>query len=358
MFRRLEVRLIIMVAAVLIITIGFTLYLVWWVDTNTITTVTTGGNGTNIREEVMPLGQLIGDSWPLLLVALAIPSLIVIVPLIVRAVSPVHHLAKEAESLAMPVGENLESKFLKDDIQSLSQSFRTIASRLAHTDQLRRNMVNDVAHELRSPLTNIQCQLEAIQDGLVEPDGEMINSLYEEIMLLKRLTDDLQELALAEAGRMTLAIEPVNVKELIYSVVQATKPQSLAEMVELNVEIDNVLPVVEMDNERIQQVLRNLLDNSIRYTPPGGKIVVTAEADDDMVLIRVQDSGEGLPQEALADVFERFYRVDPSRNRKSGGAGLGLAIVKQIVEAHNGRTWAENAPRKGAIFNILLPLTQ
>jgi signal transduction histidine kinase len=192
----------------------------------------------------------------------------------------------------------------------------------------------------------------------VKPDGETINSLYEEIMLLKRLTDDLQELALAEAGQLALVFEPVSVKELIHTVVHAMQPQSSAVSAALSAEIADDLPVVEIDGERIQQVLRNLLDNAIRHTLPGGEIVISAEATVENILIRVQDSGEGLPPEALENVFERFYRVDPSRNRRTGGVGLGLAIVKQIVQAHDGRVWAENKPGGGTIFTVSLPLSQ
>ena len=358
MFRRLDIRLIVMVTTVLVAATGITFYLLWWIDASSISTVTTDPTtgSLNVTEETLSISQILSSTWPLLLLIIVGPALLIAIPFIFRAVRPVHQLAEDARTLANSTENGPESSIPGDDIQSLSQSINTLAARLAHTDKLRRNMVNDVAHELRSPLTNIQCQLEAIQDGLVQPDEGMIRSLYEEMMLLKRLADDLQELALAEAGQLSLRLAPVSIKELLQTVVQAMKPQISATRQIVRLAYDNDLPVIKADDERIQQVLRNLFSNAIRHTPPGGQITVLAKVVDEKLIISVQDSGPGLPPDSLADVFERFYRLDPSRARQTGGAGLGLAIVKQIVEAHDGRVWAENGAAGGAVFNVLLPL--
>lgn len=360
MFRRLDVRMFLIVAVMLVASIGLTLYIVWWIDVNTVSTVTTSENGQELTviEESPPVAQILAAAWPLLIVAVAAPVLLLIMPLIVRILRPVHQVAKDARALANPSGSKPESPTPADDIHSLTQSFQTIAAKMARTDRLRRNMVNDVAHELRSPLTNLQAQLEALQDGLAQPDAAVIQSLYEETMLLKRLTDDLHELALAEAGHLPLTFENVTIKELLHTAVHSMKPQISDANLEVDISTSGDLPPVEVDPERMQQVLRNLLRNAIQHTPSGGKILISAEPVADQILIRVQDSGEGLPPDALDDVFERFYRVDPSRARQTGGVGLGLAIVKQIVLAHHGQVWAENAPTQGALFTISLPVSQ
>lgn len=356
MFRRLDVRLVVLVTVVLVVAIGMTLFLIWWIDAQTVSTVTPNatGDGFNVTEETLSVGQILVRRWPILLLGVGGPALLVLVPFIVRAVRPVRRLAEDTRKLAASSVNEPVSDVADDDIRSLSRSIDTLAARLAHTDKLRRNMVNDVAHELRSPLTNIQCQLEAIQDGLMHPDEDTIRSLYEETMLLKRLTDDLQDLALAEAGQLPLTFGPLNIAGLIHAVVRAMQPQFSAARQAVSLELET-LPLIEADEKRLQQVLRNLLSNAIRHTPPGGRIVISTRTTDAGMLIRVQDSGPGLPEDALTDIFERFYRPDPSRTRQTGGAGLGLAIVKQIVEAHHGRVWAENGAKGGAVFSVLLP---
>lgn len=350
--------MIAIIAVVLMAAIGLTLYVVWWIDVNTVSTVATSEDGMVLSaiEESPSVAQIIVGTWPLLLVGITVPVLVIVAPLIMRSLRPVREVVKDANVLANPSGSDRDSLASTDDISSLSQSFQTIATKLARTDRLRRNMVNDIAHELRHPLTNLQAQLEALQDGLAQPDAEMIQSLYEETMLLKRLTDDLHELALAEAGQLPLTFEATSIKELIHTSVQSMEPQITGAKLQVKVSEFGDLPAVEVDRERMQQVLRNLLSNAIQHTPRGGEIVVSAVSASDQILIRVQDSGEGLPPDALDDIFERFYRVDPSRARGTGSAGLGLAIVKQIVQAHDGRVWAENAPTEGALFTISLPL--
>jgi two-component system sensor histidine kinase BaeS len=360
MFRRLDVRVIFIVAVMLLVAVGLTLFVVWWIDVNTVSVVTTDGEGTalTVVEESPSVAQVLAATWPLLLVGITAIILMIVIPLTIRSLRPIREVVQGAEALASHSAGDRDSLAPVDDVRSLSQSFQTIAAKLAHTDRLRRNMVNDIAHELRSPLSNLQAQLEALQDGLAQPDAEMIESLYEETMLLKRLTDDLHELALAEAGHLPLSFESISIEDLTHTAVQSMKPQIAG--ANLNVEISALgdLPAVEVDGKRMQQVLRNLLSNAIQHTPSGGKIRVSAELASDQILIRVEDSGEGLPHDALEDVFERFYRVDPSRARRTGGAGLGLAIVKQIVQAHHGRVWAENTPVQGALFTISLPVSQ
>lgn len=241
-----------------------------------------------------------------------------------------------------------------DEIEELARSFNSMAESLARNERLRRNMVGDVAHELRTPLTNIRCQLETLQDGLARPTPELIDSLHEEALLLGRLLDDLQELALAEAGQLTLEPRPVSVREEAARAAGALRRQAEEGRVSLVVEVPEGLEA-RADAARLGQVFRNLLTNALTHTPPGGEVRVRARRAGAEVEVEVSDTGRGIESEALPFVFERFYRADPSRARGTGGAGLGLAIVKQLVAAHGGRVRAESQPGRGAAFYFTLP---
>jgi signal transduction histidine kinase len=243
-----------------------------------------------------------------------------------------------------------------DEIGQLAAAFNAMADGLTRLEQLRRQMVGDVAHELRTPLTNIRGYLEAARDGLVRPDTALVNNLYEEVMLLNRLVDDLQELALAEAGQLPLERRPVDVGETARLAVETIRPQVEACGLELTLDLPADLPPVAADPHRVGQVLRNLFNNAMEFTPSGGQISLTARLNGSWVCLEVSDSGPGIAPEQLPFVFERFYRADPSRARATGGAGLGLAIVKQLVEAHGGRVWAENRSGTGSVFGFTLPV--
>ena len=221
--------------------------------------------------------------------------------------------------------------------------------------------MNDVAHELRSPLTNLRGQIEALQDGLAAPTPETLASLEEEARLLERLVDDLQDLALAEAGQIELERGPVDLKAEVQRAVQGLRPR--LDEKDLRVEIDiperpGSLPPVSADARRVGQILRNLLGNAATHTPPGGLVRVSAWGEAGEVRTTVADTGPGIPPEHLPFLFERFYRTDASRARATGGAGLGLAIVKQLAEAHGGRVWVESEPGRGAVFGFSLPAAQ
>jgi len=246
----------------------------------------------------------------------------------------------------------------QDEIGKLAHAFNAMADSLARIEQLRRNMVSDVAHELRTPLSNIRGYLEALQDGVVQPTRATIDSLFEEAMLLNRLVDDLQELAIADAGQLRLARQAVSVGEIVDKAMQALQVRAHDHSVRLQTQIAPHLPCVHVDAERIGQVLRNLVGNAVEYTPPGGDVTVQAKQTDDHVQISVYNNGAGIAPEHLPYLFERFYRVDSSRTRATGGSGLGLAIVKQLVEAHGGRVWAESTAGRDATFSFTLPVEQ
>jgi signal transduction histidine kinase len=238
-----------------------------------------------------------------------------------------------------------------DEIARLARAFNEMAERLAHTERTKRQMVSDVAHELRSPVTNLRCGLEAIQDGLAAPDRERIDALHAEVLLLQRLIADLQDLALAEAGGLSLRREPVDVA----AVARRAIGGALAGP-PVSVTVGDGAAAVLADAGRLEQMLRNLIGNARRHTPPHGRIDVRASRMGPDVAIEISDTGSGIAAEHLPHVFDRFYRADPSRDRATGGAGLGLAIVRRLAEAQNGTvSAASDGEGKGARFRITLP---
>jgi signal transduction histidine kinase len=241
-----------------------------------------------------------------------------------------------------------------DEVGELAHAFNAMADAVARNETLRRNLVSDVAHELRSPLTNLRAQIEILQDGLAHPDAATLRSLHDDVLLLGRLVDDLQDLALAEAGRLRLERGPVPVPAALEAALASVRVQAAEHGVHLRLG-NAATPAVNADRERLAQILRNLLANAVTHTPTGGEVEVGARADGAIVTFYVRDTGEGIAPEHLPHLFDRFYRADPSRSRDTGGAGLGLAIVKQLVEAHGGRVWAESPPGAGSTFSFTLP---
>jgi len=242
-----------------------------------------------------------------------------------------------------------------DEVGELGHAFNAMADALERGEKLRRNMVSDVAHELRTPLSNIRGYLEAARDGVIRADAPVITSLHEEALMLTRLVEDLQELSLAEAGQLKLVQQAADVRSVIQQAVDVMRPEASEKRLALSADLPADLPEVNMDCERIGQVLRNLLANALAYTLEGGAVTVSARLVGHEVSVSVKDSGVGISAEALPHVFERFYRADKSRTRSTGGSGLGLAIVKQLVEAHGGRVWAESSPGAGSTFYFSLP---
>jgi signal transduction histidine kinase len=243
----------------------------------------------------------------------------------------------------------------RDEIGQLAHAFNAMADGLARTEQLRRTMVADVAHELRTPLTNLRGYLEALRDGVAEPRPETIDSLYEEALLLTHLVDDLQDLSLSDAGRLSLRREAVELSALLRSTARALAPRARQHGVEVVIDMAPRLPMAYVDPQRIGQVVRNLLANALTYTPPGGTVRLHARAEGEAVRVEVCDTGCGIRPEHLPNVFERFYRADPSRARSTGGSGIGLALVKQFVEAHGGTVGVRSAAGTGCCFSFTLP---
>jgi signal transduction histidine kinase len=243
----------------------------------------------------------------------------------------------------------------KDELGQLGEAFNQMAESLARVENLRHNMVADIAHELRTPLSVMRGHLEAILDGVFEPTNENIDSIHKETVLLSRLVDDLQELALAEAGELKIEREPTNLVSLIERTVTSVAPRAQESAVGVVTDLPTDLPLVNIDSQRIGQVLYNLLDNALQYSPQDGTITVKARKREKAVQVDVMNQGPGLEPNELSLVFERFYRGDKARSRAAGGVGLGLAIVKQLVEAHEGRVCAESEAGEGATFSFTLP---
>ena len=222
------------------------------------------------------------------------------------------------------------------ELSDLARAFNAMAEALDRNEELRRRMVSDVAHELRAPLTNIRCELESMQDGL---SLARVDSLHEEVMHLTRLVDDVQDLALAEAGKLEMHPEPVALAPLMRRIAPiAEGPDDLT---------------VLADPTRLTQILTNLISNAVRHAE---EVRVVWRREGDEALIQVIDNGSGIPPEDLPRVFDRFYRVDAARGRNTGGAGLGLSLVKQLVAAQGGRVWGESTVGKGSTFSFTLPL--
>jgi signal transduction histidine kinase len=268
-----------------------------------------------------------------------------------HSLAPISELTMAARAMAEGRLDHRVRVRSKDEVGRLSTAFNSMAEGLERLERLRRNMVSDVAHELRTPLTGIRCQLEALQDGIITPDRTVIDSLHEDVLALQRLVDELQELAVAEAGGLDLDLQPVDLQIEVEKL-----RRSMANggpMIKVSIAD---LPPVQADARRLLQILRNLLANACRHT--SDTVRITAKLAGKMVEVTVHDNGPGIPAEHLDLVFERFYRVDPSRQRESGGTGLGLAITRQLVQAHGGQIRAESKPGHGTSFTFTLPVAR
>lgn len=275
-----------------------------------------------------------------------------------RILEPVRALTVAASQLSQgDLSHRVKFKG-KGEMAELAQTFNSMADSLERDEMLRRNMVSDVAHELRTPVSNIRGQLEAIGDGLIQPDARTFSSIYEEALLLSRLIDDLQDLTLAEAGKLSLYRQAEDVAQLIRKTLAAVSTKATTSGIILTIDLSEQLPPCDIDSQRISQVLRNLLENAITHTSKGGAITVAARQLQGYVEVSVIDTGEGIPAEHLPNVFERFYRADKSRTRATGGSGLGLTIARRLVEAHGGKIGVQSEVGEGSRFYFTVPVSK
>jgi signal transduction histidine kinase len=239
------------------------------------------------------------------------------------------------------------------EVHSLMRSFNSMAERLQMSDQQRRNMLADISHELRTPITVIQGNVEGMLDGIYPADEARLKSIIEETQILSRLVDDLRTLALAESGALRLKRERTNIAELIRDAISSFESQMSEKEIHLATVLEDA-DDAEVDPQQIREVLTNLLSNALRYTPRGGEIHVrlaeAVPAGERTLTISIKDSGPGIDPSVLPHVFERFYK-----SSDSGGMGLGLSIAKYLVEAHEGHIWAESEVGKGTTISFVLP---
>lgn len=275
-----------------------------------------------------------------------------------RLARPLEELRAAAEQISQgrsPPRVNITSS---DELGRLGETFNQMAESLQRSETLRRQLILDIAHELRNPLMIQQSHLELLLDNIVLPTPQQLQTIYEQNLLLGRLVRDLQLLALADAGELQILRTPIPLGELFQGIVAQMQPRLEERGLTLEADIADDLPTLAVDRQRIEQVLLNILDNACRYTAAGGTIRLSAYREAGAVHVSVRDGGPGIAPEDLPHIFERFYRGDKSRARASGGTGLGLAIAKALIEAHGGRIWAENAPEGGAWFHFTLPVTE
>ena len=273
-----------------------------------------------------------------------------------RILAPVQTLRTAVQKLG--AGDLTQRVEVTDqgDLGELASAFNGMANALQHMNHLQRQMIADIAHELRTPLSNIRGYIEAVRDKVLEPDEETIATLDGEAILLSRLVDDLQELSIVEAGQMALERQPEDLTELVIHTTDAMATAAATRNVRLERKTASDLPLVSMDYHRISQVLRNLVDNALSHTGEGGCVTVQTTRAGDWVQVSVSDTGEGIEPENLPYVFDRFYRVDKSRTRSTGGSGLGLTISKGLVEAHGGTMQVESRRGVGSRFFFTLPV--
>ncbi|MDQ0779289.1 two-component system sensor histidine kinase BaeS [Streptomyces aurantiacus] len=288
-----------------------------------------------------------------------------------RLVRPLHALTGAAQRMRDGLGSAPVPVGSDNEIGRLAATFNDMAAHRARLEEQRKAMVSDVAHELRTPLSNIRGWLEAAQDGLAEPDPAFVSSLHEEAVQLQHIIDDLQDLGAADAGVLRLHLEPVRVDDLLGQV--AAAHQGLAETAGVTLTVSAAapgtppLPPLDADPVRLRQAVSNLLSNAVRHTPPGGRVTLRSYVTEsesgsgsgsesgDEVAVEVSDTGSGIPEGDVPHVFDRFWRAEKSRNRSTGGSGLGLAIVLKLAEAHGGTASVVSTEGQGSVFTLRLP---
>jgi signal transduction histidine kinase len=276
--------------------------------------------------------------------------------LLSRSISrPIQELTKATHNMA---NGNLSQQVpvrSRDEIGELAQSFNKMSTDLARSFNLRKQMTADIAHELRTPLSLILGHAEGVKDGVLEPSRENFEIIREEAERLEQLVNDLRTLSLADAGELSVDFQPVDVNSLMSDIHSHYLTLFNQKRITLDFQPAPVILQANLDPNRFAQVLKNILDNALRYTPENGQVRLSVNKTHHNIQIVIQDSGDGVSPDEAAHLFDRFYRVDSSRTRDDGGSGLGLAIAKSIVEMHKGRIWAESEKGKGLKVVIELP---
>jgi len=280
-----------------------------------------------------------------------------------KVVAPIQAITQASLRIAdghfdQRVGGSESDQEYADELAQLAHVFNQMAERLEHTELMRSQLLGDVSHELRTPLTAIKGSMEALIDGVLPAEAATFEQIEQEADRLQRLVNDLQELSRVEAGAYVLDRQPISVEALVQTAIQRIERQFQQKNILLSSQLLPSLPPIQGDQDRLLQVLLNLLNNACQYTPSGGEVCVQADLQGDEVVISIKDNGIGIPAEHIRQLFTRFYRVDKSRSRQAGGgSGIGLTIAKHLIEAHGGRIWVESAGLgQGSTFAITLPI--
>lgn len=295
--------------------------------------------------------------FPLVVISSVLALFLVIVAtlLVRRFVNPLADVIYAANAVAAGKLDTRIPNEGPQDLQSLAESFNEMASSLERSDRERRDMLADIAHELRTPLSVIRGRLEGIVDGIYPENGPQVSTTLEQAYLLERLVDDLRLLTLAETRQLAFDRMDVNVAHLIDSVIDLFSAQAQEKNITLTFTERNGNLTAHLDPQRFEQVLSNLIGNALRYVPEGGRIWVTASENAEGLQIAINDNGAGIPEADLPFIFDRFWRKDKSRSRISGGTGLGLSISRQLIEAQGGRIQAQNLPEGGLQVEVTFP---
>lgn len=290
--------------------------------------------------------------WLAALVA-AMVALVMAGGLAYNLVRPIQKVTEAAGAIARGNLSQRVAVTARGEIGKLASAFNAMAADLEKAERLRRDMTADVAHELRNPLAVLQGNLEAVMDGILPPTSENLQPLLDQTLLLTRLVEDLRTLSLADAGQLRLDRVATDPAALMQSIVGQFSAQAKAQAIALRAEIDADLPLVMLDPQRMTQVLGNLLSNALRHTPAGEKIVCRVTATQSAATFAVEDTGPGIPPEALPHLFERFH---PTGAPTAGGTGLGLTIAKQLVELHGGHITVTSEVGQGTTVSVSLPV--
>lgn len=242
-----------------------------------------------------------------------------------------------------------------DELGTLAGNVNKMADELDHLEELRQKYLSETAHELRTPLTTIRSHIEAFLDGVLPPDKESLARVQEEVLNLISLINDLQDLASSAGLRHNLTIVPIELREFLGNLADKFRPVALENGLRLETELPPSPLYIKADFQALTKIINNLLSNAVKFSSPGGLITLRLAQGRSGVTISVSDQGVGIPPADLPRIFDRFYRVDPSRSRRTGGAGLGLAIVKELTEALGGRVEVESVPGAGSAFTLVFP---
>jgi len=280
-----------------------------------------------------------------------------------RVVSPVREMTQASKYIAeghydqRVAVQKADSDKDLDELGKLAHHFNQMAEKLDQTENMRRQLIGDVSHELRTPLTTISGSMEGLIDGVLPPTPETFQQIVRETDRLQRIVSDLQELSRVESNAVPLEVKAQPVAPILEAVTQRLAPQFQDKGVDLTLDVQPGLPQARLDEDRLSQILINVIGNALQYTPEGGHVNISAQQQGKFVEIRVKDDGEGIAPEHLPHLFTRFYRVDKSRSRARGGSGIGLTIARQLVEAQGGEIWAESpGAGQGSTFGFTIPV--